>query len=89
MSLFARETIPASLLHDQWRDDGDASNGSDGEADFEDDTFTLKRYQLPCPVLSTYGCCAPSCRHQAVALSHAGLKSTSRVLEKPTSSRSR
>jgi hypothetical protein len=27
MSLFDRETIPASLLHDQYRDDGDASNG--------------------------------------------------------------
>jgi len=27
MSLFDRETIPASLLHDQYRDDGNASAG--------------------------------------------------------------
>jgi hypothetical protein len=47
MSLFDRETIPASLLHDQCRDDGDASNGSDGEADFEDDSTSFLYQQCP------------------------------------------
>ena len=43
MSLFDREAIPASPLHDQYRDDRD---DSDGEADFEDDVFTLRSYDL-------------------------------------------
>ena len=46
MSLFDREAIPASLLHDQYRDDSDGSDDSDGEADFEDDVFTLRSYHL-------------------------------------------